>query len=59
VISSGKFTWQDANTTKHFATPMIEVNNSSLTVNINVDLRNKEAWVGYYLKETAFAYIGK
>jgi hypothetical protein len=59
TISSRTYTWEEAITKGNIATPSIEMNNSSLTVNITVDVNNKEAWVGYYLKETAFAYIGK
>ncbi|XP_060562182.1 uncharacterized protein LOC132721826 [Ruditapes philippinarum] len=58
ILSNENSTWHDANSRGNFATPKIQVNNSTFIVNIPTDLNdNEEAWVGYYKKETAFAYI--
>jgi hypothetical protein len=59
-VSNEYITWDDAKGRGNFATPNIQVNNSTFIVNISTDLNdNEEVWVGYYQKETAFAYIGK
>jgi hypothetical protein len=59
VLSNQKFTWHGAKSRGNFATPNINITNSLVTVDILNNLKNEEAWVGYYSKETAFAYIGK
>ncbi|XP_060569428.1 putative uncharacterized protein DDB_G0277255 [Ruditapes philippinarum] len=58
-LSNETFSWDDAKNKMNFATPVIQVDNSSFKVNITTDLnQNEDAWVGYFKKETAFEYIG-
>ncbi|XP_060600044.1 uncharacterized protein LOC132753564 isoform X2 [Ruditapes philippinarum] len=60
VLSNETASWDNAKSRGNFATPTIQGNNSSwFNINITSDLNeNETAWVGYYKKETAFAYIG-
>ncbi|XP_060555844.1 uncharacterized protein LOC132716563, partial [Ruditapes philippinarum] len=58
VLSSQKFTWHAAKGRGNFATPNINIIDSLVTVDIPNNFKKEEAWVGYYSKETAFAYIG-
>ncbi|XP_060604535.1 uncharacterized protein LOC132757228 isoform X2 [Ruditapes philippinarum] len=58
VLSNQKFTWHGAKSRGNFATPNINIMSSLVTVDNLNNLKNEEAWVGYYSKETAFAYIG-